>query len=126
MRRRFLALLLPALLPSLGALAAEDLGPPNPLGTWRAELERSTGPGVRPQSLVLRVRQGKDGLGATLEGLGTKPHGVAVANLILVEDVLSFQVPEVAGRFAGNIYGDSVRGIWSEGEQSWPLIFYRD
>ena len=73
------------------------------------------------------LQRAKDGsLTGTLDGLGGDLRRLTVANLILVEDVLSFQLPQVDTRFAGNFYGDSLRGTWSEGEVSRAVIFFRD
>lgn len=131
MRRLLLALLLLPLLAvaPCGSGAEDDSGaaPPEPLGVWRAELEGSAPPRTTPRQVVLRIRQGRDGrLAATIEGLAGGARSLKVENLILIEDVLSFQVPQVDGRFAGNFYGDSLRGNWSQGEGSRALIFYRD
>jgi hypothetical protein len=133
MRLATLAMLLVPLL-TLGALgqaaegstAAESV---NPLGVWRGELQRKSESRVAPLQIVLRVRKGTDGqLTATLDGLGRNLRNLVVENLILIEDVLSFQIMQVQGRFAGNFspVGDSLRGRWSEGDESWPLILFRD
>jgi len=131
MRRLLLAvLLIPLLAVAARAVGADDedgAAPPEPVGVWRADLERSEEPRTTPRQVVLRIRQGKDGrLTATIDGLSGSQRNLKVENLILIEDVLSFQVPQVDGRFAGNFYGDSLRGNWSQGEGSRPLIFYRD
>lgn len=119
---RFLAyalLLVLVLLPDARLLAADEPPePPDPVGTWRGEL--------KPLQLVLRIRQENGGYTATIDGFGAGQRNLKVENLILVEDVVSFQVPLVEGRFAGNVYGDSIRGIWSRGEESRTLIFFRD
>jgi hypothetical protein len=126
MRRRLaLLLLMPLMALGIQATSAEDSekAPPEPAGTWRAELEQ----GSAKRSLVLTLQLAKDGsLTGTLEGLGDDLRRLAAANLILVEDVLSFQLPQAGIRFAGNFYGDSLRGIWSEGEVSRAVIFFRD
>jgi hypothetical protein len=126
MRRRLaLLLLLPLMALGIQAISAEDSekAPPEPAGTWRAELEQ----GSAKRSLVLSLQLAKDGrLNGTLEGLGGDLRRLTVVNLILVEDVLSFQLPQANTRFAGNFYGDSLRGTWSEGENSRTVIFFRD
>jgi hypothetical protein len=106
--------------------AEERPAPPEPLGTWRGELEQGNGPSATSVQLVLHIRQGEGGYAATLDGLGGTLRNLKLENLVLVEDVLSFQVPQAGGRFAGNFYGDSLRGTWTRGEESWPLIFFRD
>jgi hypothetical protein len=120
MRRMLLALLLvPVLLASEIAPAADDERPqPQPVGVWRAELGSL--------KLVLHIARGTGGYTGTLDGVDSKLHNLKVETLSLVEDVLSFQVPEVDGRFAGNVYGDSIRGTWLQGEEPRALIFFRD
>lgn len=119
-------LLFSLLAPQFPAVAAEDRPtPPEPIGIWRGELEQGTGQSSLLQ-MVLHIRQGEAGYTATLDGLGGALRNLKLENLVLVEDVLSFQVPQVDGRFAGNFYGDSLRGTWTRGEESWPLIFFRD
>ena len=126
MRRRLaLLLLMPLMALAIQATSAEDSArvPPEPAGTWRAELEQ----GSAKRSLVLSLQLTKDGgLTGTLDGLSGDLRRLAVANLVLVEDVLSFQLPQADIRFAGNFYGDSLRGTWSEGELSRAVIFFRD
>jgi hypothetical protein len=128
MRRAFSALLPLLLLVSQpGSYAAEDRAvPPEPIGSWRGELEQGDGLRAIALQLVLYIRQGADGYSGTLDGLGPELRNLKIEGMVLVEDVLSFQVPQVDGRFAGNFYGDSLRGTWSRGEQSWPLIFFRE
>lgn len=128
MRHLLLALLLvPMLLARPQAGAAEDTAePPEPAGMWRGQLDPPEGLRAKPLQLVLHIRHGKEGYLATIDGLGPALRNLKVGGLILVEDVLSFQVPEVNGRFAGNFYGDSLRGTWTQGEEPRSLIFYRD
>ncbi len=128
MRRLILALLLvPLLLAAPGANAAEERAdPPEPAGMWRGQLDPAEGLRARPLQLVLHIRHGKEGYIATLDGMGGNLRNLKVEGLILVEDVLSFQVPEVSARFAGNFYGDSLRGTWTQGDAPLSLIFYRD
>lgn len=128
MRHLLLALLLvPMLLARPQAGAAEDTAePPEPAGMWRGQLDPPEGLRAKPLQLVLHIRHGKEGYLATIDGLGPALRNLKVEGLILVEDVLSFQVPEVNGRFAGNFYGDSLRGTWTQGEEPRSLIFYRD
>ncbi len=128
MRHLLLALLLvPMLLAGPQADAAEDTAePPEPAGMWRGQLDPPEGLRAKPLQLVLHIRHGKEGYLATIDGLGPALRNLNVVGLILVEDVLSFQVPEVNGRFAGNFYGDSLRGTWTQGEEPRSLIFYRD
>ena len=121
--------LLPFLLifPLLGAVAAQDRAlDPEPIGTWRGELAQAEGAGARSLHLVLHIRQHADEFSGTLDGFGPELRNLKLESLVLVEDVLSFQVPQVDGRFAGNFYGDSLRGTWTRGEESWSLIFFRD
>jgi hypothetical protein len=126
MRRQFLGLLMACLAPLPPAAAAEDERVvPDPVGTWHGELTRSEGEG-KPLQVVLRLRQDKSGYLATLDGLRRDLRNLKIDSLIFIEDVISFQVPQVGGRFAGNIYGDSIRGTWSQGDESRPLIFYRE
>jgi len=109
-----------------GAAEEDKVEPPDPIGVWRGELEQA-GSGREALKLVLRIRHGREGqLTATLEGLAGGQPAVTVDNLVLVEDVLGFQVPQVEARFAGNFYGDSLRGTWTQGEDSRALFFYRD
>jgi hypothetical protein len=126
MRRRFAwFLLMPLLYLGAQATAAEDAEktPSEPEGIWRAELEQ----GSDKRLLVLTLQRATDGkLSGTLDGLGRDLRNLKVANLILVEDVLSFQLPQADTRFAGNFYGDSLRGTWSKGEVSLKVIFFRD
>ena len=128
MRHLLLALLLvPMLLAGPQAGAAEDTAePPEPAGMWRGQLDPPEGLRAKPLQLVLHIRHGKEGYLATIDGLGPALRNLNVVGLILVEDVLSFQVPEVNGRFAGNFYGDSLRGTWTQGEEPRSLIFYRE
>jgi hypothetical protein len=131
MRHLMLALLMvPMLLAMPGANAAQDSAeppePPEPAGMWRGELDPVEGLRAKPLQLVLHIRHGREGYLATLDGLGPNLRNLKVESLILVEDVLSFQVPEVNARFAGNFYGDSLRGTWSQGDEPRSLIFYRD
>jgi len=116
------------LLSGMPVPAADDSAaePPEPAGMWRGELDPPEGLRAKPLQLVLHIRHGKEGYIATLDGLGGNLRNLKVEGLILVEDVLSFQVPEVNARFAGNFYGDSLRGTWSQGEEPRSLIFYRD
>jgi len=128
MRHLLLALLLvPMLLARPQSDAAEDTAePPEPAGMWRGELDPPEGPRAKPLQLVLHIRHGKEGYIATIDGLAPALRNLKVEGLILVEDVLSFQVPEVSARFAGNFYGDSLRGTWLQGEVPRSLIFYRE
>jgi hypothetical protein len=116
------------LLPGMSVVAADDVAAesPEPAGMWRGELDPVEGLRTKPLQLVLHIRHGKEGYLATLDGLGPNLRNLKVESLILVEDVLSFQVPEVNARFAGNFYGDSLRGTWSQGDEPRSLIFYRD
>jgi hypothetical protein len=126
MHRFLLAMLLACLVPLPRASAAEEERlQPDPVGTWRGELAGSTGDGKSLQ-VVLRLRQDASGIIATIDGLGRELRNLKIESLSLIEDVLSFQVPQVQGRFAGNVYGDSIRGTWSQGDESRPLIFFRD
>jgi hypothetical protein len=121
-------ILVAAMLVGVASRAAEDEipAPFEPVGDWRAELGRGETPHVNPLQVVLRIRQGKEGYTATLDGLGQNLRNLKVEGLSLIEDVLSFQVAPVQGRFAGNFYGDSLRGTWSQGDESRPLIFFRE
>jgi hypothetical protein len=116
------------LLSGVAPRAAEDeaAAVPEPVGVWRAELERGEKSRIQPLQLLLRIRRGKEGFTATLDAPALNLRNQKLESLFLIEDVLSFQVAQVQGRFAGNFYGDSLRGIWSQGEESWPLIFSRD
>ena len=99
--------------------------PAEAAGVWRGELEVDG----RTLNLVLRVRREAGGeLAGTLNGLGPTLRNLPVTSLIVVEDVLSFQVPQVQARFAGNFAseGEAIRGTWSRDERSLPLILYRD
>lgn len=128
MRRKMIALLLVAVVQTMSAVGAAEEGAesPEPAGMWRGQLDPAEGLRARPLQLVLHIRHGKDGYVATLDGLGGGLRNVTVEGLILVEDVLSFQVPQVGARFAGNFYGDSLRGTWTQGDSPLTLIFYRD
>jgi len=128
MRRRSFALLVLTLVPTLCIRAAEEARPePDPIGTWRGELDSGEDGAKKPLKVTLRIRRDKGGpLTALIDGLPALTGAVSVQNLILVEDVLSFQVPQAKGRYAGSFYGDSLRGTWSEGDASRPLIFHRD
>jgi hypothetical protein len=101
------AMLACLLLPALTLRAADDTPaePPEPAGMWRAELDPPEGLRAKPLQLVLHIRHGREGYLATIDGLGPALRNLKVEGLILVEDVLSFQVPEVSARFAGNFYG---------------------
>ena len=46
----------------------------------------------------------------------------------MIEDVLSFQIPQSGARYAGNFStdGDVIRGNWSVDDASTPLILQRD
>lgn len=132
MDRRWIVLLLVSLpfafaCASLAAGAEAEAGPPDPVGVWRGELEQEGGSRA-PLQLVLHVHSGKEGLSATLDGLGATQRNLRVENLTFIEDVLSFQLPQAGVRFAGNFspVGDSLRGTWSQAEDSRPLIFFRD
>lgn len=112
-----------------GVVASEEdkVEPPDPVGVWRGELEQPGAGSVPALRLVLRIRHGSAGqLAATLEGLVRGQPAIELESLVLVEDVLGFQVPQADARFAGNFYGDSLRGTWTRGEVSQALIFYRD
>ena len=128
MRRMFSALLpLLLLFSQLGQVAAQDRAlVPEPIGTWRGELAQGEGQGAKALRLVLHIRQGAEDYTGTIDGFGPELRNLKLESLVLVEDVLSFQVPQVDGRFAGNFYGDSLRGTWTRGEESWSLIFFRD
>lgn len=128
MERRWIVVVLAMLPFACPTRAGEaEAGPPDPVGVWRGELEQAGGSGP-PLLLVLRVRNDRAGLSATLDGLGATLRNLDVENLTFIEDVLSFQLPQAGIRFAGNFspVGDSLRGIWSQGEESRPLIFFRD
>jgi hypothetical protein len=99
--------------------------PAEAAGVWRGELEVDG----RTLNLVLRVRRGGGGvLTGTLDGLGPALRNLPVTSLIVIEDVLSFQVPQVLARFAGNFAseGEAIRGNWSQDDRALPLILYRD
>jgi hypothetical protein len=125
MRRKLFLCLMVFLMPAVGAAADDDRLVPDPVGIWRGELDRGDHAG-KPLLVVLRLRSSAEGYAATIEGFGLDAGNSRVQNLSLIEDVLSFQVPQVQGRFAGNVYGDSIRGTWSQGDESRPLIFFRD
>lgn len=128
MRRRTVFLLLPLLLMCPSFAADADGEPPDPVGVWRGELETEAGSRASPLQLVLRIRQDTHGLSATLDGLGPALRDLKAENLTFIEDVLSFQISQAGVRFAGNFspVGDSLRGTWSQGEESRALIFFRD
>ena len=129
MHRMILSLLMACYLLAGGAGASEEdkVESPDPIGVWRGELELPGAGPVPVLKLVLRIRHGGEGqLAATLEGLVRGQPAIALESLVLVEDVLGFQVPQVEARYAGNFYGDSLRGTWTQGEVSRALFFYRD
>lgn len=107
------------------AAAAEDANDaPRAEGTWQGTLEFS---GQRLR-LAAHIRRGAGGmLTGTLDSIDQRATGLPLDAVNVTEDVLSFQVTQIGARYAGNFYGaDTIRGVWSQGLNSVPLILQRD
>jgi hypothetical protein len=119
-----LALVALALLPGTRPSVAAPDDAPHAVGTWQGVLEA----GTQRLRLVVRIRRDASGaLTDTLDSIDQGARGLPLDAITLVEDVLSFQLIQLGGRYAGNFYGnDTIRGIWSQGQNSLPLILRRD
>jgi hypothetical protein len=107
------------------AAAAEDPNDaPRAEGTWQGTLEFS---GQRLR-MAVRIHRGAGGvLTGTLDSIDQRATGLPLDAVSLTEDVLSFQVTQIGARYAGNFYGaDTIRGVWTQGLNSVPLILQRD
>jgi hypothetical protein len=96
---------------------------PRAEGTWQGTLE------LRGQRLrlIAHIHRGPDGLTGTLDSIDQRATGLPLDAVTLTEDVLSFQITQIGARYAGNFYGDdTIRGVWSQGPDSLPLILRRD
>src|SRR5262245_49465245 len=83
--------------------ASEENDAPRAEGTWQGALELS---GQRLR-LVVHIHRGPDGaLAGTLDSIDQRATGVPLDAINLTEDVLSFQITQIGGRFAGNFHGD--------------------
>lgn len=117
--------LLPGAQPSIAAAAAATVDDePHAVGTWQGVLEA----GTQRLRLVVRIRRDASGaLTGTLDSIDQGARGLPLDAITLVEDVLSFQLTQLGGRYAGNFYGnDTIRGVWSQGQNLLPLILRRD
>lgn len=117
-----LALLMVSL-PASAAAADEKTDVPRAEGIWQGVLE-SSGQRLR---LVVHIRRGPDAmLAGTLDSIDQRAMGLPLGAINVTEDVLSFQVAQIGARYAGNFYGnDTIRGIWSQGLNSLPLVLRR-
>jgi hypothetical protein len=109
---------------SIVAVAAEDVNDaPRAEGTWQGALEL----GGQRLRLIAHIRRGPDGLTGTLDSIDQQATGLPLDAVSLTEDVLSFQITQIGARYAGNFYGnDTIRGVWSQGLNSLPLILRRN
>jgi hypothetical protein len=110
--------------PAFAAAADDAKDAPHAEGIWQGTLEFS---GQRLR-LVVRIRRGPgDTLSGTLDSIDQRATGLPLDAITVTEDVLSFQVTQIDGRYAGNFDGnDTIRGIWSQGVNSLPLILRRN
>jgi hypothetical protein len=105
------------------AAANDATDAPRAEGTWQGVLELS---GQR-LPLLVHIHRGADGvLVGTLDSIDQHVTAMPLDAISVTEDVLSFQVTQIGARYAGNFYGDdTIRGIWSQGPNSLPLILRR-
>lgn len=81
-----------------------------------------------PLHLKLHLKTGSAGaLEGTLDSVDQGAKGLALANIKVSEEKISFDVPSVSGKWHGRVSGDgaTLDGSWSQGAEM-PLLFQRD
>ncbi len=78
--------------------------------------------------VVVHIQRAAGGeLTGTLDSIDQGARALPLDAITLIEDVLSFQLTQLGARYAGNFYGnDTIRGVWSQGQNSLPLILRRN
>lgn len=112
-----------ALLAVAGASPAQELPPDSLAGAWTGTLETGAG----DLEIVLRFEaSGEDGLTATLDSPDQGAYGIGAGPVRLDGDSVEVPVPAIGGRFEGTYRsagtGPEIRGTWSQGGTSLPLV----
>ena len=92
------------------------------VGTWEGPLDI--------QGKVLRLafklaRQGDGTGGGTLISVDQGGVGIPIAAVIQEGTKVRLLTPTIVGAFEGELKGDELRGTWSQGPGSWPLVLKR-
>jgi fermentation-respiration switch protein FrsA (DUF1100 family) len=83
-------------------------GPVDPLaGAWRGDLA-----GLDVQFTFVVADDG--GYSGTFDSLTEGMIGFAVEDIVLVDDSLTFQIPDIGAEFDGSLDGDLIEGFWSQ------------
>jgi pimeloyl-ACP methyl ester carboxylesterase len=103
----------------LGSARGDD--PPRPAEqTWEGVLKVGAGAELR---LVFHVKEGKDGLSATMDSPDQGASGMKVDSVSRDKTKLTFELKAIQGKFEGklNAAGTEAVGTWSQGPSSLPL-----
>ncbi|HXC59626.1 MAG TPA: hypothetical protein VN645_09925 [Steroidobacteraceae bacterium] len=108
------------------SLTAADLAQESQLraeGLWTGELQQSG----KDQRIQVRLHRDGDLLTGTLNLIDQGARDLKLDAVSVTEDVLSFQVYALDGRFAGSFSssGDEIRGTWTQASKSRPLRLFR-
>lgn len=106
-----------------GASASTPYPTPNLAGDWQGTLP--AGKGLR---LVLQITTADTGGGrATLYSIDQSPDGIGITSLTLQGSTLKFAIPAIAAAYEGAVSADggSIKGTWTQGNNSLPLTFQR-
>lgn len=92
-------------------------------GVWSGEYQQAG----KDQRIQLRLHRDGDRLTGTLSLIDQGASNLKLDAVSVTEDVLSFQVYAVDGRFAGSFSssGDEIRGTWTQASKSGPLRLLR-
>lgn len=109
--------------PSLTAAEAVQESELRAEGLWTGELQQSG----KEQRIQVRLHRDGDALTGTLNLIAQGAKDLKLDAVSVTEDVLSFQVIALDGRFAGSFSssGDEIRGTWTQASNSRPLRLFR-
>ncbi len=118
MNRCFFSFVL-CLLSSFTALAQQQVGAEQVVGTWSGALET----GGMQLPLVLHISMNSNGsLQATMDSPNQGAKGIPVQEVRLAQDSIYADVRAIGGVYAGKLTGPaSIEGSWKQNSQAFPM-----
>ena len=92
------------------------LGQPSVVGDWSGEIQ---GTGL---SVVFHIVEAEGGLSSTLDVPAQGAAGVPTASTTLAGDSLTITLPQIGGRYDAVADDGEIRGMWTQGGGSLPLV----
>ena len=75
--------------------------------------------------IVFHITEANGGLAATMDSPDQGAFGIPTGAVRVAGDSLTIEVPAVAGRYTGQVRGDTIAGTWSQFGASFPLVVVR-